>query len=232
MSFNRLTYDICEEKKSLDQSVSPGLYQVNTPVLCSSCYQDNPQIRLQKNGNSLNNNVDWRFFAGPIDIDSELKNINKPYSKCPKNKYEPDCNGECTCNNQGQPCGQGAIDGCKIHGKNINNGKRCNDINNLTDFKTCHFPVEDTRLSNPSSNLRGTGWNRFQPLCLDPQKNILFSGEIGIPSRLVFKDNHRPCVPIPSINNMLPKSSNLPCIPIESTCGAYTGSLYQYDNCG
>ncbi len=232
MSFNRLTYDTCEEKKSLDESISPGLYQINTPVLCSSCYQDNPQIRLQKNGNSMNKNVDWRFFAGPIDIDSELKNINKPYSKCSKYKFQPDCNNECSCNNQGHPGGQGAVDTCKIHGIATSNGKRCYDVNNLTDFKTCHFPVEDTRLSNPSSNLRGTGWNRYQPLCLDPQKNILFPCEKQVSTRLVFKDNHRPCVPTPYINNMLPISDKLPCPKIEPTCGAFTGSLYQYDVCG
>jgi len=122
----------------------------------------------------MNKNVDWRFFAGPIDIDSELKNINKPYSKCSKYKFQPDCNNECSCNNQGHPGGQGAVDTCKIHGIATSNGKRCYDVNNLTDFKTCHFPVEDTRLSNPSSNLRGTGWNRYQPFMFRPLKKIYY----------------------------------------------------------
>ena len=44
---------------------------------------------------------------------------------------------------------------------------------NLVDFPKCYFLTEDTRLSNPASNLRGTGINRFNPLCLDPQKYFI-----------------------------------------------------------
>ena len=231
MSFNRLRYDRCEEKKMLDESLSPGLYQMNTPVLCGTCYQDNPAVRLQKNGDSLNTGVDWRFYAGPIDVDSELKNINRPMSRCPNDKYEPSCTN-CNCNNQGQPCGQGVVGGCKKNNGNLRvSGQRCGD-NNLIDFPTCHFPNEDTRLSNPPCNLRGTGWNRFMPLCLDPQKNILFPGDYQIPTRLIFKDNHRPCVPTPSVNNMIPKPRKVPCPEIQKVCGAFTSPLYQYDVCG
>jgi len=31
MSFNRLKYDSCEEKKVLKESMGPGLYQVTEP---------------------------------------------------------------------------------------------------------------------------------------------------------------------------------------------------------
>ena len=120
MSFNRLKYDRCEEEKTIDQSIGPGIYQVGTPVLCGSCYQDNPRIRLQKNGDSMNSGVDLRFNGGPIDIDSELKNINKPFSRCPTKKYDP-IGKTYNCNNQGQPGGQGVVAGCnnvKKPGKN------------------------------------------------------------------------------------------------------------------
>ena len=232
MSFNRLKYDRCEEEKNIDESIGPGLYQVGTPVLCGSCFQDNPSIRLQKNGDSMNTGVDWRFNAGPIDVDSELRNINVPYSRCPKGKFEPSCNN-CTCDSQGQPCGQGVVGGCKKFkdDKLRKEGQRCGD-NNLVDFPTCHFDVEDTRLSNPPNTLRGTGWNRFEPLCLNPQDQVLFPGEIQIPTRIVAKDNHRPCVPTPAVNNMIPKPYKLPCPSTQPVCGSFTSPMYQYDVCG
>lgn len=232
MSFNRLKYDNCEEKKNIDESIGPGIYQVGTPVLCGSCYQDNPQIRLQKTGNSMNSGVDLRFNGGPIDIDSELKNINHPISRCPSNKYSPKCDNYGS-SLQGQPCGQGVVSGYKeTRGDGtIKRGGRSGD-GSLIDYPTCHFDVEDTRLSNPPNTLRGTGWNRFQPLCLDPQEQVLFPGEYQIPTRLVAKDNHRPCVPTPSINNMIPKPSKLPCPNTQPVCGSFTSAMYQYDVCG
>ena len=232
MSFNRLKYDICEEKNELKESMGPGLYQVTEPVLCGTCYQDNPQIRLQKNGDSMNTDVDWRFNAGPIDIDSELRNLNRAASRCPKDKFTPDC-PDCDCGDtQGEPCGQGVVSGCKRKdGKMLTQGQMCGD-QNLINFPTCHFSVEDSRLSNPPCTLRGTGWNRFQPLCLDPQDQVLFPGDYQVPTRLVVKDNHRPCVPTPAVNNMLPQQRRLPCLKTDSTCASYTSPSYQYDVCG
>ena len=231
MSFNRLMYDKCESEKNVDESAGPGLYQIDTPKMCNPCYQDNPNIRLQKNGDSITKDADWRYYAGPIDIDSELRNINRPISRCPSDKYEPVCS-DCTCKCQGQPCGQGVVGGCqKKNGKLRKLGERCND-NQLVDFPICHFNVEDTRQSNPPETLRGTGWNRFQPLCLNPQEQVLFPAQYQIPTRLVVKDNHRPCVPTPAVNNMLPKPHKLPCPNTQPVCGAYTSPMYQYDVCG
>ena len=231
MSFNRLKYDACEQKKDLTESMGPGKYQINTPVVCSNCFQDNPRIIDQKTGVSLNSGMEWRFYAGPIDVDSELKNINKPASKCPSRKYNPDCQ-DCFCANQGHPCGQGVVVGCNDKRNPLRKPwTRCGD-NNLVDFPRCHFPTEDTRLSNPASNLRGTGINRFNPLCLDPQKNVIFPGDYQIPTRIIVKDNHRPCVPTPSINSMIPPPARQPCPQTTKVCGAFTGSLYQYDVCG
>jgi hypothetical protein len=56
---------------------------------------------------------------------------------------------------------------------------------------------EDTRLSNPPCTLRGTGWNRWQWLCRNPQDNVLPRFDHMINSRILFKDNHRPCLPVP-----------------------------------
>ena len=230
MSFNRLMYDKGTQEKTQLESIAPGIYNVDTPVLCGQCFETNPMIRMQKTGVSLNTGVDWRFYGGPIDVESDLKNINRPASNCPKDKYEPKC-PNCGCTNQGQPCGAGVIATCTKCKSNLRKiGQRCQD-NNLIDFPDCYFPTEDTRLSNPPCTLRGTGWNRFDPLCKDPQKQVLFPGDFQIPTRIVIKDNHRPCVPTPSINNMKPVPRPQSCPKTKSVCGSFTSPLYQYDVC-
>ena len=77
MSFNRLKYDSCETKKYNQESTGPGNYLYNTPIDCNMCWNDNPRIINQKVGDSLNSHTDWRFYAGPVDIESDLFNINR-----------------------------------------------------------------------------------------------------------------------------------------------------------
>jgi hypothetical protein len=239
MSFNRLMYDHCEGKKRLDQSVGPGNYKTNTPVLCGNCLQTDPHIQPNRTGVSLNSGVNWRFYAGPIDVESDLFNLNRVASRCPKNKYQP-MGGACKCTNQGQPRGAGVISECSPQ-ENFSNkqarfrtqGQRCND-NNLVSVPECYFGTEDTRLSNPPSSLRGTGINRFDPLCFDPQEKIFFPGDYHVSTRLVFRDNHRPC--IPSLETIsakpLPDAEPLPCAETQKTCAAFAKPMFQYDVCG
>ena len=61
----------------------------------------------------------------------------------------------------------------------------------------CMPTEEDTRLSNPPCTLRGTGVNRFDPLCWNPQDRAVepWRYRDGTAYRLVVKDNHRPCLP-------------------------------------
>lgn len=40
----------------------------------------------------------------------------------------------------------------------------------------CHFEVQNTLLDNPKGTLRGTGWDRFDILHMNPQANIFFPG--------------------------------------------------------
>lgn len=54
---------------------------------------------------------------------------------------------------------------------------------------------EETKLSNPPCTLRGTGWNRWEWLCRNPQEKALIPFETEIQNKLVVRDNHRPCVP-------------------------------------
>ena len=224
MSFNRLLYDQCSQKNYNTQSSGPGNYRMNTPLICNNCIQENPSIQMQKTGVSMNSGVEWRFYNGPVDVESDLRNINRPLTKCPENKYNPKCSNV-GCNNQGFPCGGGVVAGCNPQ------FKREGD-QNLVDFPSCFLQTDETRLNNPPSNLRGTGINRFDPLCLDPQKNIEFPGDFHVPTRLVVKDNHRPCVPTPNVNSMIPPIKKMPCFKTEPVCGNFTGPLYQYDVCG
>lgn len=272
MSFNRPMYDYCEGKKRLQESTEAGNYATQTPVICSNCLPSNPRIMPNRSGVSMNKGVDWRFYAGPIDVESDLFNLNRIYSKCPGNKYHPNAK-DCLAVNQGQPAGAGVIDTTMPDNKVANagdyskvpingtargvqftsngrgvvegfanrpnqgsfkkNGQRCTD-NDLVDMPSCSFDTEDTRLSNPPSTLRGTGINRFNPLCFDPQDQIFFPGDYQVSSRLVFRDNHRPCIPSLDVISRppLPPAKPLPCPETVKTCGAFVGPMYQYDVCG
>ena len=113
-----------------------------------------------------------------VDVDSELMNLNRKLSNCSRDSFIPKFNK------------QGEID---------------NSIE-TTDFKNCNMPTtENTRLSNPSCNLRGTGWNRWEWLCQDPQERVEIPFDNNISNRLLFKDNHRPLIP-----NLIDQSGFLP----------------------
>ena len=92
-------------------------------------------------------------------------------------------------------------------------------------FKDCFFVAEDTRLSNPPSNLRGTGINRFEWLCKNPQNNIEVPFDYNISNRIVVKDNHRPLIPTPIDQTLsLPKGGDLPCQKTMAVCSNYTNA--------
>jgi len=195
MSFTRLKYDLCEEKTYLNETVRPGKYWIGEPLNCGTCFQPNPSIIMQKSGISLQKGVPWRFNSGPVDVESELKNLSRPASKCPSGKYNPKCS-KCKCDYQGQPCGKGVSGLCpKCQ-------KMCGD--NLVDFPDCFFPVEHTRLNSCAP--RGVGLNRFEFPCKNPQANLEFPGCWREPSRTIFRDNYKPCYRKPKVNDMTPPS--------------------------
>ncbi len=107
-----------------------------------------------------------------VDVHSELWGITRHNSRCPTEKYTP--------------CDSSKV----VYGKEcVTEGlKHENDCDNW---------VENTRLSNPSCNLRCTGWNRWEWLPTNPQERVFRPYEWNIDSRTVFKDNHRPCIPTP-----------------------------------
>ena len=222
MSFNRLNYDTCEYKQTLAQSIGPGHYQINTPpISCQACYPYPPSVRLQRSGGS----VDASKYM--IDVDSEMLNITRAASKCPSHKFLPLC-PNCGCES-GEPCGQGVTNTCKNCQGNLKNGQRCPDnfSKGLTSFPDCNFlPQEETRISNPAGNLRGTGWNRWEWLCLNPQDRVEIPFDYNISNRILVKDNHRPCVPTP-IDPVpsLPKGGSIPCEKTNGTCSVPTNPV-------
>ena len=196
MSFNRLNYDTCSYQHSLAESVGPGEYMLTEPPnVTSPCFAESPQIRLQRQGVSVTREMPL------IDVDSELMNLTRSASNCPSKKYIPN----------GEQCDES---------KKLEEAK-----NNLVHGDDCYFTVEDTRLSNPACNLRGTGWNRWEWLCLNPQERVLMPFDHNINNRLVAKDNHRPCIPKPiDVNHSLPQGGDdLVCNNTISTCGVPTG---------
>jgi|TARA_X000000950_G_scaffold287551_1_gene400263 hypothetical protein len=119
-----------------------------------------------------------------VDVDSELLNINRKLSNCSSNEFIP---------------------------KFDKNGEIDNTIESVH-FKDCNIPTrENTRLSNPPATLRGTGWNRWEWLCENPQTRSLIPFDYNINNRLVTKDNHRPLVPRPIDQSVfLPPQNNNP----------------------
>ena len=224
MSFNRLNNDTCQYQQTLAESIGPGHYQLNTPpISCEPCYPNDVQVRLQHSGDSLDTSQPM------LDIDSELLNITRPSSKCPSRKYLPECPGYTA---DGYPCGQGVVPTCKPNsGKATHTGhtghtkgagpNRCPGAfgSYPTNWKDCGMSVDDTRLSNPPCNLRGTGINRWEWLCLNPQDRVEMPFDYNVSNRIVVKDNHRPCVPTPlDQQNLLPRGGELPCEPVVNSC--------------
>ena len=86
MAFTRFNYDKCRVEKNLEQATGPGRYTLNVPGNDGhepKLFND-PQLRLQKWGGNL-----MGVYNGhPIDIDSDLKNINrKLYKYCKNDSY-------------------------------------------------------------------------------------------------------------------------------------------------
>ena len=142
-----------------------------------------------------------------IDVDSELLNLNRKLTNCSQKEFIPKFDKD------------GNID---------------NSIEQVH-FENCNIPTrENTRLSNPACNLRGTGINRFEWLCNDPQERVLMPFETNVSNRLVVKDNHRPILAKPidqsiflPTNNNEPIKVNIakaPSVPISTGVNLQTSS--------
>lgn len=193
-----LRHDDCSYQEQLRRSIGPGMYMLGTPANdCSSCAQDVPEDPFLRYQH-------W----GPgtcapgaaVDDGSELRGINYKATMCSANQYLP-----------GKYAAKGA---CQVPG-----------AQRIT--RSCSTPTESTRLSNPPCTLRGTGWNRWEWLCYDPQDRAVIPFEHQTAFRIVAKDNHKPCIEEPIDQSVLlpkPLPGSVPggieSWTSQSSCGA------------
>ena len=179
-SFERQIYDTKAYEIALKQSTKPALWQLD-PTRFDHCNRCRPSDV----GNLSCQGVSLTTEQPLVDVESELLRLNYRHSHNPRVLYKPKCKKNMMTS--GYPCGHNC----------------CSD--KLVHFKDCAIGQEYTRLTVPSCTLRETGWNRFQPICINPQDRCRWEhpSEIGINYRMVVKDNQVPCMPIPLSSNKL-----------------------------
>ena len=196
MAFSKNAYDLCSYKYQLAQEIGPGVYQLTRPDnQVIPVLPRDPRFIAQTSGVSISKNTSL------IDIDSELIGISRNLSRCPDRKYMPDGNASFQCGAQ-----TGKVrNGCQPF------DKVCVDNTEFLKFADNGLYSEDTRLSNPPCTLRGTGWNRWENLPMNPQERVLHEFDYEINTKILSKDNHRPCLPNPLDQyNVYPRPSNTP----------------------
>ena len=152
-----------------------------------------------------------------IDIESDLMMLGRGNSR--GFGYRPSCPKQFMTNEgDGLPCGGGVVKG----------NEACQP--RLRHLPECTFGQIDSRTVVPSCTLRGTGWDRFESLCMDPQNlsAIEFPGESNVNFRMTIKDLYTPCYLKPwDQTAALPKGpQNIPCQRINGVeCAAFTGDL-------
>ena len=166
MSSASLGQNACSYEEQLKRTIGPGMYMLGTPANdYSDCGRDIPG----------DPSIRWQQwgpgfcdFGNTIDVNSELRGLNYKNTMCASEQYYP---GRYT------PARGTA---CAAAGKQ--------------DPRKCTAPMESTRLSNPPCTLRGTGWIRWEWLCYEPQDKAVVPFDYLVSNRLMFKDNHKPCV--------------------------------------
>jgi len=171
-AMNRLMFDGPTYAAQLKQSVGPGQYVLSAYVAphCEPCTQTDPEVSA---GFGLGVG-DCRETA-LVDVESDLQNIGRKWTRAPSGQYRGDGSAPATCASSRAPDCRG-------------------------------IATVNTRLANPPCTLRGTGWNRWEWLCQDPQQHAttvlpFFANEN---TSLVLKDNHRPVLAKPIAPTALP----------------------------
>jgi hypothetical protein len=165
MAQSSLRQDSCSYMEQLRRSTGPGMYMLSTPA--NDCAPCGQDIPADPYLRVQAWGPGFCPVGENVDVGSELRGLNYRNSKCSTDQYLP---SKYTAPTPCRPSGtQGA--------------------------RSCMAPTEDTRLSNPPCTLRGTGWNRWEWLCEDPQERALIPFEWNTSYRIVAKDNHQPCIP-------------------------------------
>ena len=186
MSLNTLANDSCSYQEKLRRSVGPGMYMLNTPA--SDELSCSQDIPADPSLRFQTYGPNTCVPGHSIDDSSELKGLSYKNSKCSGDYYVP-----------GKYSSKGL---CGVPGK--------------TPARACVAPQESTRLSNPPCTLHGTGWNRWEWLCYDPQVKAIVPFEYNVDAGMLMRDNHVPCLEKP-----MDESELLP-NPVEMSPTYYT----------
>jgi hypothetical protein len=90
MSYTRLNYDTETYRHHLKESLGPGdymLYKAENDI--DKCFYPSPHVRIDKMGANECQRSDL------IDLDSEMLNITRPATNCPKEKFVPTGKDHC-----------------------------------------------------------------------------------------------------------------------------------------
>ena len=98
MSFNRSKYDDCAYEAQLRENQNVLHYNLDANKFYVS---DQKRIDFGLLGG---NNVS-QSAENLVDVESDLRNQTRLYSKCPKRKYRPNCDVYACGNKEGLPCG-------------------------------------------------------------------------------------------------------------------------------
>jgi hypothetical protein len=97
MSFNRLSYDNCAYKKTVEESTGTLSYVIN-PIKYENCSKCRVEFGVVGGTNVSHDK------SKLVDIENELMNITRKNSKCPSKKYAPTCS-KASKDDNGLPCG-------------------------------------------------------------------------------------------------------------------------------
>ena len=210
-TYERLIYDEDAYAADLLTNEKRINYMLSNNDHCIQCRIPNPGF-LASQGVSV---IPDRSLT---DIESELLHLDRKLSRCPDKDYKPFCPDIVNTNDgDGLPCGGGVVRG----------PEKCQP--RLKHFPECLFNHVETRSIAPPCTLRGTGWDRFDPLCQNPQdlSCIEFPAESNIDMRQALKDSYRPCYLRPwDQTAAFPTGGVVPCQKLSgSTCAAFTSDL-------
>jgi hypothetical protein len=112
MSFNRSLYDPCATELQVQDNNKLLSYSLNV-VKNSAC-------RVEQ---GIVGGLTVKSDKNLVDVESELRNQTRPYSRCPQDKYVPKCTGLFArrCGKHGLPCS-----GCMPKNRVLSN---CNLVN-------------------------------------------------------------------------------------------------------
>lgn len=180
----RLSHDSCSYTEKLRRTIGPGLYALETPY--NDCTNCPKTLPDDPTLRFQSYGPNTCTISGSVDDSSELLGLNYKKSKCNAEDYVP--------------------------GKYKSNGACA--VSSTNGPRECMAPREDTRLSNPVNTLRGTGINRWEWLCYDPQERAIERFDrVPVNYRMVAKDNHVPIIEKPmDQSSFFPKNA-----PVEDS---------------